>query len=332
MSSGSNVNISLNFDSLNNPSTLTNTTLNILNIGDWLIYTNNVPNKSYLIPYIYSNPGHFTVTANVSNSLSFYTFTQAVVIMTKVDYLIPQLLSKSNLVVLDVTTGKSLAQFVFSYFGTTKAGSDAYVTFWPGDSANNTFGPYPLNMDYNANMSRAALQYTYTSKGSYQVSFFVTNPLGSKWFTLNIQVVEGMSGFYASVSPLNAQVGTNVAISAFLVQGFNVTYNWKCNGVSFATGPKTCKFFSFLLSKNTRSIRIFPPKATLFSVPDSRNYVVSSPGNYTFTVEATDSFSTLTNSYVLEVQRPITALTATVNPSTPQMNIDTGKFLSLYSH
>jgi len=52
----------------------------------------------------------------------------------------------------------------------------------------------------------------------------------------------------------------------------------------------------------------------------------NSPGNFTVEIAATDMFSTITNTYVLEVQQPIISLTATVNPSTPQMNVDSGNF------
>lgn len=51
------------------------------------------------------------------------------------------------------------------------------------------------------------------------------------------------------------------------------------------------------------------------------------PGNYTFQIDATDLFTTLSRTYVLEVQDPITSVIANVNPSTPQMNIDARNFL-----
>lgn len=236
MASGSNVRIDMNMDSLNQPSTLSNLTVSVQTTGAWVSYS------TYSIPYVYENPGHFTINANISNSLNLYTFNQAVVLMTKVDDLIPQLLNtNTNYVVFDTTQNQALAQFIFRYAGSSKAGSDAYVTFWPGDATNSSNGPYPLNMDFNANISRAALQYTYSSVGTYQVSFFVTNSLGSKWFTLSVQVVIGMSGFYMSVSPLNAQVGSTVNVMAYLIQGTNVTYKWLCNGTTFATGPRTCE-------------------------------------------------------------------------------------------
>lgn len=244
MSGGSNVDIFINFDSLNNPSTLKNTTLHIKTFGDWLLYTNNITNQPYLIPYDYLNPGRYTASVNVSNVLNYFLFNQPIVLMTKVDYLIPQLANNAkNLVIFDQTTEQGSAQFSFSYQGFTKAGFEAYVTFWPGDASNSTFGPYPLSMDFNKNTSRAALSYTYSSLGIYQAVFYVTNSLGSKWFTYTVEVVVGISGFYMSVSPLNAKVGTNVTVSAFLVQGSNVTYNWFCDGNSFGFGSKTCKIF-----------------------------------------------------------------------------------------
>ena len=74
-------------------------------------------------------------------------------------------------------------------------------------------------MDFNANISKTQLQYTYTSLGVYIVVFYVSNPLGAKWFTLQIQVVDGMYGLYISLNPLYSPVGGLVDVSAYLVQG-----------------------------------------------------------------------------------------------------------------
>lgn len=69
--------------------------------------------------------------------------------------------------------------------------------------------------------------------------------------------------------------------------------------------------------------------AASYKIPDSRYKVMTLPGNYTFQIDATDLFTTLSRTYVLEVQDPITSLIANVNPSTPQMNIDACNFLKL---
>lgn len=197
--------------------------------------------RLYAINYTYSNPGDYTIFVNISNVLGYASFTQAVRVISRVDSLIPGLAGTTNNYVTYLSSQSTgTPQFVFSYSANTKAGSHSTVTFWPGDDNNATFGPFPLSMDFNANVSKTQLQYDYSSTGVYQVSFYVVNPLGSKVFTYVIQVVSGMYGFYISVDPLYSLVGSAVTVSSYLMQGQNVTYTWTQNGVTFATTSRLC--------------------------------------------------------------------------------------------
>lgn len=243
MTSGSNVLITIAADSGNpTASTLPNNTVSVQTQGTWVN-----PN---VIAYAYANPGAYTMRANVSNALVSYAFTQSIKIISTVDDLIPNLITNSNKVVFQSfdggVTGSGLAQFVFNYAANTKAGSDAYVTFWPGDSANATYGPFALNMDFNANVSRSPLQFTYTALGTYTAVFYVTNPLGTKSFTFTISVVYSLMGFYVDVSPGFTQVGVPVNVNAYLIQGNNVQYQWLADGAQFtSSSSRTCKHHSF---------------------------------------------------------------------------------------
>lgn len=157
---------------------------------------------------------------NVSNLLGYYTLTQTLRVISSVDNLLPGLVDSSGSYVSYLkTSGNGLAQFVFSYFGSTMAGSHSTVMFWPGDSRNTTFGPFPLSMDFIGNVSKTQLQYTYSQKGTYTACFFTTNPLGSRAFTFIVHVVDGMNGFYISVNPMFSLPGQPVTVSAYLVQG-----------------------------------------------------------------------------------------------------------------
>lgn len=239
MTSGSNVLMVINTDSLNQASTLPNNTINVQTTGSWTgPYVNN---------YSYAYPGGYTISANISNSLVSYVFTQAVKIISVVDYLIPNLSTNSNKVVFQSfdggATGTAQAQFVFNYMGSTMAGSDAYVTFWPGDSTNSSQGPYALNMDFAGNVSRSSLQYTYNALGTYTVVFYVYNPLGAKYFTFTLTVVYSLLGFYIDVNPSYTKVGNSVNVNAYLIQGNNVNYVWYSNGAQLATAPKSCKIY-----------------------------------------------------------------------------------------
>jgi hypothetical protein len=212
-------------------------------IGDW---NNGVNNVNYgVIKYTYSNPGDFDIIANVSNSFNYFIFSQKITIISRVDDLIPRLVQSP--VIFFVSSGR--ADFQFVYNGTSKAGSHAIVTFWPGDLKNNSHGPFKLGMDADFNISRVPLSYEYTMPGTYDCSFLVSNPLGSKVFTLLVEVVIGIYGFYIDVNPKYANTNTNVVISAFLIQGNNVGFSYFQNGNPIASQPRTgdLKFsYSFL--------------------------------------------------------------------------------------
>lgn len=174
----------------------------------------------YAINYTYWCPGDFTILVNVSNMLGYSSFTKAVRVMSTVNDLVPGIAESSNSYVSYLkTTSTGLAEYVFSYYGDTKAGSHATVMFWPGDAQNATLGPFPLSIDFLTNISKTQLQYSYTQMGTYQAVFLVKNPLGSKVFTFMVNVVNGMSGFYISVNPLYCLPNQPVTVSAYLIQG-----------------------------------------------------------------------------------------------------------------
>jgi hypothetical protein len=188
---------------------------------------------------------------NISNALGCAVFTQPIRVISYVNSLIPGLastssssLSTTNIVTFvsaNGLTGEGLAQYAFSYVANTKAGSHSYVTFWPGDSANRTHGPFLLAMDFTANISKTQMQYSYSSLGNYQALFFVSNPLGSMTFSLTVNVVMSMYGLYMGVDPMYSTVttvGSTVMVSAYLEQGLGVTYTWLQNGNAFQSAPR----------------------------------------------------------------------------------------------
>jgi hypothetical protein len=236
MSSGSNVRIFINTDS-QQQSTLTVSIIDIQTNGTWSS-NNLVVNNVYTINYSYSNPGDYVLFANVSNAVSSFTFTQAIRVRSKVDWLIPLLTSGNSLALFDWSYGSCLVQYVFAFVGFSKAGSHSSVTFWPGDALNASYGPFSLTMDFNANMSKTQLQYTYTGIGNYTTLFWVTNPLGSKYFYLSVRCVAGMGQLAIDVSPYVTQINSSVNVSAYLTQGTNVQYEWLINGVVWQSGSR----------------------------------------------------------------------------------------------
>lgn len=246
MATGSNVDIFINTDSTSNPSKLPNNIIYIQTVGDWYNNINDRVRLLYNITYVYANPGDYTIFVNVSNFLGYFTFSQSVKIVTKVDDLIPNLIDNTQYVVFlsadGGVTGQGVAQYAFNYKYGTKAGYGSQVTYWPGDTANSAYGPFSLIMDFNANISKTSLQYTYTKTGTYNVNFYVSNFLGSKSFTMTIKVVYALSGFFATMNPLCVKVNNPVNISAYIVQGNSITYNWIVDGISHQA-PRTGIFF-----------------------------------------------------------------------------------------
>ncbi len=198
---------------------------------------NNIQNS--VIKYAYRNPGDFQIKVNISNALSYFTFTQLIRIMSRVDDLIPGLVQTP----ITYFSGTGLADFTFIYAGTSKAGSHALITFWPGDSANSSYGPFQLGMDFDANINRVSLSYEYAMPGNYVCSFLVANPLGSKWFTVSVDVLPGILGFYIDVNPKNAKPNDLVTISAYMIQGHGVKFSFFERGNLLGTNPRSCTIF-----------------------------------------------------------------------------------------
>lgn len=247
MLTGSNVNIFINTDSTGNPSILGNNIIQIQTLGDWYNNVNDNIRKLYNVSYVYPYPGDFTISVNVSNYLGYFILSKTIKLETRVDYLIPNLMDDTQYVVFQSTdgglTGRGLAQFVFNFVYGTNAGYGAYATFWPGDSQNMSYGHFPINMDFSANISKTSLQYTYANTGTYKVNFFVTNTLGSKYFSMTIYVKYALSGFFIQANPASVMVGNAVNISAYVVQGNNVSYTWAVDGVPQKTSLRTGLFF-----------------------------------------------------------------------------------------
>lgn len=231
MDSGSNVEVTI-FTG-DEPSYSKTANILIETIGNW---NNGISN----VKHTYANPGDFEIMANISNSFSYFMFRQKITIISRVDDLIPSLLQSP--VIFFINSGK--ADFQFVYNG-TKAGSHAVVTFWPGDLTNNSYGPFKLGMDFDFNISRVPLSYKYKLPGTYECSFLVSNPLGSKVFTLKVVVVVGMYGFYIDVNPKYAYTNQLVDVSAFMIQGNNVDFHFFQNGNSIASQPRACNRLIF---------------------------------------------------------------------------------------
>ena len=297
MQSGSNIKITIyTGDELQDSLT---PNIEIATVGDWNNGINNVIGQ--MITYNYTRPGDFQIKVNLSNTQGFFLFSQTIRIISKVDNLIPSL--RVSPVYFKTYSGIGLAEYMFTCDETSKAGSHSLVTFWPGDSTNATYGPFTLGMDFIADISRVALSYTYISAGNYTSSFLVSNILGSKVFTLSVNVVISIDMFYIDVVPKYALPNQVVTITAYMLQG---------NGVSLS-------FF-----QNSNQIGLTNPRvSTSYLIGDSRNFTASSvPQSIFISVLAADAYSSQTQNYTLQIQNPVSLVSFSVNPTGAIINDD----------
>lgn len=221
MSQGSNVKIKINTDLYEIQALNEDNLIQISTQGDWSQNTN-----SHLIKYNYPSPGDFNLQVTLWNSLSSFTFSRFIKIISKVSSLKVGLKSEKSFVLSDY----GLAEFVFYYLDSSKAGSHSSVTFWPGDSTLQ-YGAYSLSIDFNRNMSRTQLSYIYKSPGGYDAKFEVINPRETAIFNFRVNVVLGIVGFYINVSPKYAKPNETVLVDVYLIQGFNVSLDFFVNQV-----------------------------------------------------------------------------------------------------
>ena len=228
-------------------------------VGDWIDNVNETPNK-YVIDYTFVNPGDYLIKLELWNTFGSFVLSKQISIISTVFDLIPGVidLNPNNYVVFqtaDGINGKGLAEYAFQYSGNTKAGSHAEITFWPGDILNANYGTFKFEMDFNKNISKTSLQYNYVKPGDYEVKFFVSNPRGSKAFSMLVRVVVGMFGFYIDVNPKAVPPSTPFTASAYMVQGYNVSYKFFVNdaqlgGVQARTGDFYFYLKNLILLKN----------------------------------------------------------------------------------
>ena len=197
--------------------------------GEWAAVKSTYLNNPAYNQYKYSNPGDYTIKIRFSNTFSLFTLNKTISIISSVNGLGLGLLN--NPVSFSMAFAVGVAQFVFNG-GSSKAGSHSYVTFWPGDGSNSSFGPFILNMDYALNISKTPLVYNYQSEGNYTATFLIQNILGQTAnYKINFLVLSGLDGFYIDVLPKTTKPLTPITINAYVMRGTNVKYEWYINGV-----------------------------------------------------------------------------------------------------
>jgi len=201
--------------------------------------------RDLTIPYTFKTPGMHEIYLNFSNSINFVTTSRlSINIEGPVDGLNVTLY---QIPVIYYLAGYGEAQFKFFYSDIAKAGTDAEVTFWPGDSDNNTYGPFQINMNYIYNYNENPLLHRYYQIANYTASFLLENRFGKKVIQIAFQVIPGLDGFYIDCEPKRTVRQRDIQVSAFVIQGKDVVFNWYLDGVLLHNAARKCKHISFLL-------------------------------------------------------------------------------------
>jgi len=205
-------------------------TIDITVSGKWV--------SDLIVPYTFEFPGLHSIYINVSNSINFITSdVQYINIETPVDSLNAALYQEP---VIYLLAGYGEAEFKFFYEDIATSGSDAKVTFWPGDSTNDTYGPFDIGMNFVGNFNENPLSYRYTEVSNFTASFLIENKFGSKTSSVTFEVVPGLDGFFIDCIPKTMLKSNPVKVSAFVIQGKNVEFNWYLEGVLLKTAMRTC--------------------------------------------------------------------------------------------
>jgi hypothetical protein len=204
--------------------------------GTW----NGTVNDSIVLNYTFTNPGTHVFTLKVYNSMSFHLINLNCTIMSKCDGLYAHVNDLSKILI----NGETDTDFRMSYVNNNKACSHGILYFWPGDASNRTYGPFDLGMDFYENINKVSFKYSYLLSGNYVARFLAQNALSSKYFSLSMDIKDGIDGFVTFLNPGHVTPGKNVSIDAYLSYGENVVFKWNISGTVF-TRPRQCKFILF---------------------------------------------------------------------------------------
>ena len=200
-------------------------------IGNW--------SSPWNIRRTYRFPGDYKVTAIISNSVSLFTISKKITVMSNVSGLIVNLKNSPVIFRYQSINGFGRAYFQFHYQLNTLAASHANVSFTIS-STSKKFGPFWLGMNFIQNISKTPLFYDFLDVGNYTVLFFVTNAISETTLYLNVNVVKGLFGIHVILSPSSLVPGQILNLSAYIEQGDNSTLEWIIDGTSLGIRQRIC--------------------------------------------------------------------------------------------
>lgn len=206
-------------------------TFDIQTVGKW--------ESDLVVPYTFRYPGMHAMHVNCSNSINFeLTETLYYNLETRVDSLRAGLFQDP---VIYLMSGFGEAMFKFYYEDIMTSGTDARVTFWPGDSSNDTYGPFDIGMNFMGNYNENPLSYRYTEVSNFTAVFLIENRFGAIMSSMTFEVIPGLDGFFIDCIPKRMLRNNPVEVSAFVIQGRNVNFTWYFEGRFMHNQMRICK-------------------------------------------------------------------------------------------
>ena len=123
------------------------------------------------------------------------------------------------------------------------------VTFWPGDSSNDTYGPFAIGMDFIGNYNQNPLSYRYKEANNFTAAFLIENKFGQKLSKVSFTVIPGLDGFFIDCVPKRTTKLKDIRVSAFVIQGNNVNFTWYLEGKFLYNQMRKCNNYKFHVFK-----------------------------------------------------------------------------------
>lgn len=204
--------------------------------------------SDFIKPYTHSRAGDFNIKVIISNMFANFIINRKLTFISNIDKL--NAYATPNPAIL--TFQGAFVAFKFNNIGLNHPGSRAYLKFWPGDALNSTYGSFLLGMDSKEN--KIPFSYNYKTSGVCKAILCVENPISSKCFEIDVNIVSGViDDFYLDVRPPAVQPNQNFDVYGFLVAGDNVILTWNFDA-NIISKNRTCNLdFSLKFLKNNFS-------------------------------------------------------------------------------
>lgn len=150
------------------------------------------------------------------------------------------------------------------------------------------------------------LKYTFNDVGEYEVYLRVSNPLGSKSVSLNVQVIETITGLQINTSSLASKVNDVINFQAEYTTGTNLSYKWTVEKIGSSSRD--------IIATDTDQV--------------SHNFTTT--GDYYITLSVSNVLSSRSEVLKVVIQDPVTAVKINGGNTWPYVEVGTISHLNIH--